>query len=64
MPATIKMTLSNGNQNRNHLANVFHYNSNFTAAIPPAPVLNAPLNTSMVGRVHNVKPGCGSCGRK
>ena len=31
MPATIKMTLSNGNQNRNHLANVFHYNSNFTA---------------------------------
>ena len=21
------------------------------------------LNSSMIGRIHNVKPGCGSCGR-
>lgn len=22
------------------------------------------LNSSMIGRVHNVKPGCSSCGKK
>lgn len=21
------------------------------------------LNDSMIGRIHNIKPGCGSCGR-
>ena len=25
---------------------------------------SAPLNTSMITRIHNVRPGCGSCGRK
>jgi len=23
----------------------------------------AALNASMVGRIHNVRPGCGSCGK-
>ena len=25
---------------------------------------SAPLNSSMITRIHNVRPGCGSCGRK
>lgn len=30
-----------------------------------APVVKAPtaLNESIIGRIHNVKAGCGSCGR-
>ena len=32
-------------------------------AVTPAPK-SAPLNSSMITRIHNVKPGCGSCGRK
>jgi hypothetical protein len=63
MPASIKMSLSNGNPTRTQLA-VLSYNANL-AAIPKAPaVKNAPLSAPMVGRIHNVKPGCGSCGRK
>ena len=25
---------------------------------------NIPLNAGMIARIHNIKPGCGSCGRK
>ena len=25
---------------------------------------NVPLNSGMIKRIHNVRPGCGSCGRK
>jgi hypothetical protein len=63
MPATIKMSLSNGNPTRTQLA-VLSYNANL-AAIPKSPAqINAPLSAPMVKRIHNVKPGCGSCGRK
>lgn len=63
MPASIKMSLSNGNPTRTQLA-VLTYNANLTA-IPKSPApLNAPLSAPMVKRIHNVKPGCGSCGRK
>lgn len=27
-------------------------------------VNNKPLNAGMIARIHNIKPGCGSCGRK
>ena len=63
MPASIKMSLSNGNPTRTQLA-ILSYNANL-AAIPKKPAtVNAPLSAPMVGRIHNVKPGCGSCGRK
>jgi len=26
--------------------------------------INTPLNAGMIKRIHNVRPGCGSCGRK
>jgi hypothetical protein len=63
MPATIKMSLSNGNPTKAQLA-ILSYSTN-PVAIPKANVnVNAPLSAPMVGRIHNVKPGCGSCGRK
>ena len=61
MPAKINMFITNGN------------------IFPPQMILpeqpqqpqqitkpkpNIPLNASMISRIHNIKPGCGSCGRK
>jgi hypothetical protein len=57
MPAKINMFITNGN------------------IIPPPLILpqnqvtksktvNSPLNSNMLSRIHNVRPGCGSCGRK
>ena len=31
---------------------------------PPEKKPDIPLNSSMITRIHNVRPGCGSCGRK
>jgi len=55
MPAKINMFISNGN-------------------IFPPPISapqtrqlirpNVPLNAGMIARIHSIKPGCGSCGRK
>ena len=63
MPAKINMFLSNGNyvpqQQTKSPINV----ANLASAPTPAPV-NVPLNRSMISRIHNVRPGCGSCGRK
>ena len=36
-------------------------NANLGVATPKAP---SALNADMLQRVHNVRPGCGSCGRK
>jgi hypothetical protein len=62
MPAKINMFLSNGNiipqQNKSpiNIANL---------AVAPVPSqVNSALNNSMIQRIHNVRPGCGSCGRK
>ncbi len=29
----------------------------------PVPKAPSALSASMIGRIHNVKPGCGGCGR-
>jgi len=55
MPARINMLISNNNpspvQQRQFIASM--------------PVTKAPsaLNAPFIARVHNVRPGCGSCGR-
>lgn len=60
MPAKINMFLSNGNHAM-MLARTANTASLSVAPTPtPAPTaLNAPI----LQRVHNVRPGCGSCGR-
>jgi len=56
MPAKINMFISNGNI--------------FPPQVQPIQqkqlqiINNKPLNSGMISRIHNVRPGCGSCGRK
>jgi hypothetical protein len=60
MPQKLNMLITNGNfipaqiKSQINTANL---------ATIPAPK-SAPLNSSMITRIHNVRPGCGSCGRK
>jgi hypothetical protein len=60
MPAKINMVISNGN--------ILPPQVRSTNAPPTlgAVTTKAPtaLNASIIARIHNVKPGCGSCGRK
>jgi hypothetical protein len=59
MPAKMNMVISNGNK----LPSQF-YSRNAPSTLG-AITIKAPtaLNASIIGRIHTVKPGCGSCGR-
>ena len=59
MPPQIKMILDNGNLN--FKKSIFSQNLNTRDALPNR---NFKLNnSSMISRIHNIKPGCSSCGR-
>jgi len=61
MPAPkMFMQISNGNANSAQLASF-----NAKTALVKAAALSAPssLNSSMISRIHNIKSGCGGCGR-
>jgi hypothetical protein len=58
MPAKISMNLDNGNYSRRQIA---AYQAHLAAT--PKPKTAQALNSSIVGRIHNVRPGCGSCGK-
>ena len=45
---------------KSQIANFNHKNTLLTSAAVNAPTS---LNSSMISRIHNVKPGCGGCGR-
>jgi hypothetical protein len=64
MPATMKMSLSNGNPTTAQIA-ALTYSSNMSP-VPKSTQIkaNAPLSSAMINRIHTTKPGCGSCGRK
>ena len=55
MPAKVTMSLNNNNFNRLQVAA-------FVKATAPKQQPPSHLNSSMVGRIHAIKPGCGSCG--
>ena len=57
MPAKLKMTLFNGNMSASYIASVQSQPVVKAANIPSS------LKSSMLSRIHNVKPGCGGCGR-
>lgn len=59
MPAKINMVISNGNQ-------MFAQQMRFLSQQPvaPRPIIPTALNAPIISRIHTVKPGCGSCGRK
>lgn len=54
------MSMSNGNYT--HKA-VTAYTSYVRAKEAEKPRPNGALTASMIGRIHDVKPGCGSCGK-
>ena len=65
MPRQINMFLSNGNYSSVKSVNLKQPNINSLASkffIPPPKAQNA-LNSSIIARIHNVQPGCGSCGK-
>lgn len=54
----MNMYISNGNLTRSQIA--VRQLASLAAAPKPAP---SALNGPIIGRIHSVKPGCGSCGR-
>ena len=56
----MQMFLSNGHPSPAQLK-IFNA-SNIIASSAPRPPSS--LNASMITRIHSVKPGCGSCGKK
>jgi hypothetical protein len=58
MPAKINMFISNGNIFPPQMQQV----QQMQQAVKPK--ANVPLNAGMIARIHSIKPGCGSCGRK
>uniref|UniRef100_A0A6C0ARJ5 Uncharacterized protein n=1 Tax=viral metagenome TaxID=1070528 RepID=A0A6C0ARJ5_9ZZZZ len=60
MPQKINMFITNGNFIPAQIKSQINTEN---LAIISGPK-SAPLNSSMITRIHNVRPGCGSCGRK
>ena len=64
MPEVIKMRLSNGNNTMKQMRDVSKaINLSPVPKTSPVSGISSLKNSSMITRVHNVKPGCGSCGR-
>ena len=59
MPAKMNMIISNGNIMPPQIRSI--PNPTNLARVTSKP--SAALNSSIIQRIHNVKPGCGSCGR-
>lgn len=62
MPAKISMFLSNGNIRPSQIRSMVN-KANLASVSPAAPKASTALNSSIIGRIHNAKAGCGSCGR-
>jgi hypothetical protein len=68
MPQKINMFISNGNPPpmiQRQIINTASLGVALTNASPSMASPKAPsaLNAPFIARVHNVRPGCGSCGR-
>jgi hypothetical protein len=62
MPQRINMTLNNGNSLLRRNESIFDANLAYAPVVRATPPSS--LNTSIIARIHSVKPGCGSCGKK
>lgn len=60
MPQKIGMILTN---NYNNLALQQTYMASLQTKKAASVNANTSLKDAMIGRIHNIKPGCGSCGR-
>jgi hypothetical protein len=59
MQKKMMLNLNNGNYSQQQLA---QFQQKYKASIPK-PTSGMKLNSSIIGRIHHVKPGCGSCGK-
>lgn len=63
MPATIKMNINNLSYGR-QFNQIYAQKQVNVAAVPSVTKKNfGPLNSAMIGRIYNARPGCGSCGK-
>jgi hypothetical protein len=60
MPQKISMFISNGNPIQYQPKNV----NMSPMGTPRVPAPSSALTAPIISRIHNVQPGCGSCGRK
>jgi hypothetical protein len=58
MPTKINMEISNNN----HI--LYQLRAIQAASTPIISRVPSSLNAPFIARIHNVRPGCGSCGRK
>jgi len=78
MPAKMSMVIQNGNNfqfyksaittptNSASLGSTSGFQmptSSAAVTVLKSATAQMPLNKNMIGRIHNVRPGCGSCGR-
>jgi hypothetical protein len=63
MPGVIKMRLSNGNHTFTQISALSKSNMAPVPTNLPTKVNTSLRNSPMISRIHNAKPGCGSCGR-
>ena len=61
MPQRLFMTISNSN---NSPAIVAQQVAAQNAALNPTKQKSSALHAPMIERIHNARPGCGSCGKK
>jgi len=62
MPAKMSMFLSNGHPTA-HQIRAFTANNASLASSSKSTKAPTILNAPMISRIHNIQPGCGSCGR-
>jgi hypothetical protein len=63
MPQKINMFISNGNPQpplQRQILNTASLGASPSMAAPKAP---SSLKSPILARIHNVRPGCGSCGK-
>jgi hypothetical protein len=58
MPQKLNMFITNGNPPSSIQRQFIN-----TASLGVAPKAPSALNAPILARIHNVRPGCGSCGR-
>ena len=67
MPQKLNMVISNGNHVPfiNRQIDYASLQRQIIGSNPPLALPKAPsaLNAPFIARIHNVRPGCGSCGR-
>uniref|UniRef100_A0A6C0LJJ0 Uncharacterized protein n=1 Tax=viral metagenome TaxID=1070528 RepID=A0A6C0LJJ0_9ZZZZ len=61
MPGRMRMVIHNGNPSTSQILNM----EKASALLQKSAKAKAPraLNSSMINRIHNLKPGCGGCGK-